>query len=145
VDLVRHLFNCRVEVLRLSGDMAYGTPTLSWSKITDIVDTVLGAPGEMMGRLDLTFQRPGKDVPMPVVAGRAPDRIGLWICSVTDQLKAGDRLRIISGPTTGTFELRAIPDPASGYTAAHHMETQVIEVAQALAGRFPSAQPVGTP
>lgn len=138
---MRHLFNSRVEVLRLSGTVQLGIPMFTWQKITDMVDPALGVAGEMRGRLDLTYQRPGKDVPMPVVAGRAPDRVGVWFFSWTKLLKAGDRLVFIDGPMEGTFELRASPDPVSGRRTVHHGEVQVIEVAQNLQGVYPGAQP----
>ncbi len=138
---MRHLFNSRAEVHRLTGTLAAGTPTLTWSKTTDIVDAVLGVPGEMMCRLDLLHVRPGKDQPMPMIAGRAPDRVGLLIFDATPNLKAGDQIRMIDGPVSGVFELRVVPDPAVGFAATHHMEVQVIEVSQSLAGIFPGAQP----
>jgi len=134
---VRHLYNSRVGVYRLNGELTYGSPKLTWDKLTTVLDPYLGTPGELMGRFDLTFQRPGKDIPMPVVAGRAPDRIGVLFFDVTDAVKAGDRLRCIDGPIVGTFEIRAIPDPAVGFTAAHHMEVQVIEISRNLMNVFP--------
>lgn len=145
---MRHLYNSRVEVRRLAGGILHGTPTaLRWDKITEVPDPVLGVPGEMMCRLDMTFQRPGKDVPMPVVAGRAPDRLGVMFFDVTDVLKAGDRVHTLTGPVTGVFEIRATPDPASGFgPIAHHMEVQVVEVAQAVAAAaFPGATPEANP
>lgn len=137
---MRHLFSTRAEVLRLTGIMQTGTPTITWLKILDIVDEVLGIPGELMCRLDLAFIRQGKDAPMPIVAGRAPDRFGTMIFGPTDQIKAGDRLRTLSGPVQGTFEIRAIPDPAQALADVHHMEVQVIEVSQSLAGTFPGGE-----
>lgn len=136
---MRHLFSSRVEVLRLSGTMTNGTPVLSWGRVQSTLDNTLNAPGELMCRLDLNFVRPGKDQPMPIVAGRAPDRTGVMFYSVTDQVKAGDRVRCVSGPIIGTFEIRAIPDPAVDGLTAHHMEVQVIEVAQSLQHTFPGA------
>lgn len=138
---MRHLYNCRVQVQRLSAGMLFGAPNLSWATVTDTLDAYLGTPGELMCRLDLQFVRPGKDQPMPIVAGRAPDRVGVMFYDVTDKVKAGDRIRVLAGPVTGTFEIRAIPDPAVDLASAHHMEVQVIEVAQALAGVFPGAEP----
>lgn len=138
---MRHLYNSRVEVLRLSAVMNFGTPSVQWNRTDDIHDSALGVPGELMCRADLTFQRPGKDQPMPIVAGRAPDRLGLLFFDITDTVKAGDRVRFLDGPVHGTFELRAVPDPAVDYSAAHHVEVQIVEVAQALAGVFPGAQP----
>ena len=136
---MRHLYSSRVAVLRLSGDLTDGTAHLAWTKLSTPVDA-LGVPGEMLCRLDLTFQRPGKDIPMPLVTGRAPDRIGLLFCDTGVDLRAGDRISTLAGPITGTFEIRPIPDPALDYASAHHLEVQVIEVAQNMAG-YPSALP----
>ncbi len=123
----------------LAGDFVNGTPTYTWAKLGIVIDRFLGVPGEMMCRLDLTFQRPGKDQPQPIVAGRAPDRIGLLFYDYTDAIRAGHRIRVIGGPLTGgVFELRQIPDVAQAYSIGHHMEVQVQEVAQALAGKFPA-------
>ncbi len=138
---MRHLYNTRAEVLRLSGVLVDGAPTLTWAKIAGQPDSTLAVAGELMCRIDLNFQRPGKDAPMPAVAGRAPDRIGVMYLDATTVIKAGDRVRALSGPVAGTFEIRTIPDPAIGYSAAHHMEVQVVEVAQSLAGTFPAATP----
>lgn len=134
---MRHLFNSRCEVLRLSGAMTNGTPVLTWAKVTGMVDARLGVPGELMCRLDLNFVRPGKDQPMPVTAGRAPDRIGVMFCDATDTILAGDRVRCLSGPVSGTFEIRTIPDVAVDFASAHHVEVQVVEVSQTIAGVFP--------
>ncbi len=134
---MRHLFNVRAEVLRLAGDIAHGTATYNWRKVDTVVDPAVGVPGEIQCRIDLAFQRPGKDQPQPVVAGRAPDRIGVMFYDTACTIKAGDRIRCITGPVTGTFDIRAVPDPAQGFADAHHMEVQVIEVAQRLPGVFP--------
>ncbi len=138
---MRHLYHSRVEVRRLDGEYVNGTLTQVWKKVDTVLDPLLGVPGELMCRLDLNFVRPGKDQPMPIQAGRAPDRIGLMFFDTTDDIKAGDMLHTVAGPVTGTFEIRVIPDPAVGFAAAHHMEVQIVEVAQALRGRFPGAEP----
>lgn len=127
---MRWLYNTRVEVRRLSLDMLNGAPTQTWQKLDMIVDPYLGVPGEMMCRIDLQYQRPGKDQPMPVVAGRAPDRVGLMFFDVTDVIKSGDRFECMQGPIQGTFEIKVMPDPAQAYALAHHMEVQIVEVAQ---------------
>ncbi len=134
---MRHLFASRVEVYDAAITIVDGTGEISWVKTSTIVDTKLGTPGEMLCRLDLTFIRHGKDQPMAAVAGRAPDRIGVLFCGPTDNLKAGQRIRAIAGPVTGTFEIRAIPDPAVDFANVHHLEVQVVEVAQDVSG-FPS-------
>lgn len=128
---MRWLYNSRVEILRLAVAMQNGVATQTWQKIDAIVDYYLAVPGEMMCRLDLIFQRPGKDQPMPLVAGRAPDRVGLMIFDPSDEIRSGDRFHLLEGPVQGTFEIRVMPDPAQALgMLAHHMEVQVIEVAQ---------------
>lgn len=111
-------------------DMTDGIPSQSWQKVPHIIDPHLGVAGEMMCRIDLQYQRPGKDQPMPVVAGRAPDRVGVMFFDVTAEVLAGDRIHCLDGPISGTFELRVTPDPAQDYALAHHMEVQIVEVAQ---------------
>lgn len=128
--MLRHLYHSRVEVLRLKQTMQNGVPTHSWEKATTVVDPILGVPGEMMCRLDLNYVRPGKDAPMPVVAGRAPDRVGVLFFDPVDTVLSGDRIRVLAGPIAGVFEIRATPDPAAGFAAAHHNEVQIIEVTQ---------------
>lgn len=137
---MRHLYSSRVAVLRLDSTIVHGTPQLDWVKLGYIIDPDLGVPGELSCRIDLGFQRPGRDAPMAVVAGRAPDRIGIMFCDVTGDLRAGDRIDCLTGPVTGVFELRQTPDPAVDYGTAHHLEVQIVEVAQNMAG-FPSAAP----
>ncbi len=136
---MRHLWHTRAEVLRLTATIADGTPRMNWIKADTVIDSGLQVPGELLCRLDLNFVRPGKDQPMPIVAGRAPDRIGLMFYSPDCDIRAGDRIRPIAGPITGTFEIRAIPDPAVGLATANHMEVQVIEVAQSLTSGFPGS------
>lgn len=131
--MIRHLFPSRVEILRMQAIMANGAPTIDWVKVDDIIGRRGGAPGELMCRLDLNFLRPGKDALPPLVAGRAADRIGVMFTEATDKLAAGDRIRCIDGPVTGTFEIRNNPDPAVAYSRLHHFEVQIIEVAQSVA------------
>lgn len=133
---MRHLYSSRVEVLRLNLDMTSGLPQQSWNKVPTIVDPYLGVPGEMLCRIDVNFQRPGKDLPMPVVAGRAPDRVGLMFFDVAADIRAGDRVNCVAGPISGTFEIRVKADPAVNYASAHHMEVQIIEVAQTNSVNF---------
>jgi hypothetical protein len=117
---------------------AGGGMSVTWSAVTDILDPYQAGPGLMACRLDLQFTRPGKDAPMPLVAGRAPDRVGVLFYDMPADvnglplLKAGDRLQMVSGPIAGTFELRQTPEPAQGYAGIHHAENQIVEVSQAL-------------
>jgi hypothetical protein len=147
----RWLYRSVASVLRLTPTMeANGGFALAWSQISDIVDPVLGIPGQMACRLDLTYVRTGKDQPPTIVAGRAPDRVGvLFFDPATDEsgiplVKAGDRITMVSGPIFGTFDVRNIPDPVQDYMGTHHIEVQVIEVSQALTGSTPTPFPGGT-
>lgn len=125
---MRHLYNTRVEVLRPMPDLVDGLAQITWQKLRALVDSFIEVPGEMMCRIDLTLQRPGKDQPMPIVAGRAPDRVGVMFFDATTEVRSGDRVRCIDGPVQGTFELRVMPDPAVGFASVHHMEVQIVEV-----------------
>ncbi len=129
---MRHLFHTRAEVLRLVQDRPLGVPQMTWQKVPSVVDRWLGVPGELKCRIDLSYMRPGKDQLMPVVEGRAPDRIGVLFCAVTDSLLSGDRIRCIDGPIRGTFEIRAMPDVAADFGSAHHLEVQIVEVSQQM-------------
>ncbi len=133
-SFMRMLYASQVDVLRLvTTDIEGGSASSSWVKIEDIVDPIWGVPGELMCRIATSFLRPGKDLPPPVVAGRAPDRVGVLYCDATPYLKAGDRVRCVTGDVYGTFELRVTPDLALNQTTVGHMEVQIIEVAQSLA------------
>lgn len=128
---MRHLYNCRAEVARLRVDVTNGLASQTWQKLDVIIDPYLGVPGELMCRVDWTFQRPGKDQPAPVSAGRAPDRVGVMFFDATTEILAGDRFHALEGPVQGQWEIRVMPDPAQGFgMLAHHMEVQIIEVAQ---------------
>lgn len=136
---LRIFYWSRVQVLRTRMVMSNGTPTLTWSTLTDVIDPYLDIPGQMMCRLDLGFIKRG-DMPMPVSAGRAPDRVGTMFFDVqvnpdtgAPYVLAGDRVNCLAGPVTGTFEIRTIPTAAIGMAGAHHIEAQVFEVAQSLA------------
>ncbi len=95
--------------------------------------------------------RPGKDQLPPIVAGRPQDRYGvIYFDPCTDssgvpQVKSGDRFLCVSGPISGTWEMRNIPDQLQSYRGAEHCEAQVVEVAaQSLPGSptpFPGGHP----
>jgi hypothetical protein len=145
-----YLSTCRV--LRLDPTLGpAGAMTFSWDPVITVVDPVLGQPGLLQCRLDLTFLRPGKDQPSPIVAGRAPDRTGVCYFDLSNApdgsplVKAGDRLQCVSGPIFGTFEVRLIPDVAQDLTGASHCETQVVEVSQMLKPGSPQPFPGTSP
>jgi hypothetical protein len=136
---LRALYQSLVQVYRLKMKVSGGTPTLTWNELSDVIDPFVAVPGQMMCRLDLGFIKRG-DMPMPVSAGRAPDRQGtVFFDSVIDPdtgapyVLAGDRLFCIAGPVMGTFEIRQIPTAAVGLAGAHHVECMVFEVAQSIA------------
>lgn len=128
-----------------------GGMVVSWSAVTDILDPYIGTPGMLACRLDLQFTRPGKDAPMPLVAGRAPDRVGVMFCDMPADasglplLKAGDQFVMVSGPITGTFQVRTVPEIAQDYVGAAHAEFQVVEVSQALQPGSYTPFPGGAP
>lgn len=148
----RALYSSVAQVRRLTPVLtAGGGMSVTWEPVTDILDPYVSTPGQLACRLDLQFTRPGKDAPMPLVAGRAPDRVGVLFydmpadASGLPLIKAGDRFEMVSGPIAGTFELRQNPEIAQGYVGAAHAENQVIEVSQALAPGSYTPFPGGTP
>lgn len=148
---MRALYRSVVQVQRLTPVMdADGGMEVTWQTITDVLDNILQTPGQLQCRLDIGFIRPGKDQYAPLVAGRAPDRVGVcYYDSVTDAngvplVKSGDRLVCVAGPIFGTFEIRLIPDVAQDFTGAHHVEVQVVEVNQQTQPGSPTPFP-GSP
>lgn len=146
--VLRMFYTSVCQVLRLNPALsAGGGMSFTWDPLTAVVDSYLNEPGLLQCRLDLTFLRPGKDQPAPVVAGRAPDRTGVCYFDLyagadgVPLVKAGDRLTCVSGPIFGTFEIRLIPDVAQSLTGAHHIEVQVVEVSQMLKPGSPTPFP----
>jgi hypothetical protein len=145
---MRMFYTSTCQVLRLNPVVGSGGGmTMSWAPVTSVVDPPLGQPGLLKCRLDLLFVRPGKDQPMPIVAGRAPDRIGVcYFDLATDDsnvplVLAADRLKCVAGPIFGTFDIRVIPDVAQDMIGAHHVEVQVVEVSQMLKPGSPTPFP----
>lgn len=136
VSAARGLYSSVVQVLRLRPTLNedFGM-SVSWSPLTDIVDIIVDKPGLMACRLSVGRLRPGKDQLPPLVAGRPQDRVAvIFYDPVVDVsgdplVKAGDRFLCVSGPISGTWELRNIPDQLQGFNGAAHCEAQVIEVA----------------
>jgi hypothetical protein len=130
---------------------AAGAMTFSWDPVETVVDPVLNQAGLLACRLDLTFLRPGKDQPSPIVAGRAPDRTGVCYFDLASDengvplILSADRLQCVSGPIFGTFDIRLIPDVAQDLIGAHHVEVQVVEVSQMLKPGSPQPFPGTAP
>jgi len=149
---LRMFYSSTCRVLRNFPQMdAGGGMTLGWNPVTGIVDPVLDQPGLLQCRLDLHLVRPGKDAPAPLVAGRAPDRVGVAFFDLypgpsgAPLVLAGDRLECVSGPIFGTFDIRVIPDVAQDLIGGHHIEVQVIEVSQMLQPGSPTPFPGSPP
>jgi len=125
---MEHLFNSVVRVEELRQTQEDGVVTTDWRPVEGLE--------ALPCRLDLNFVRPGKDILPAPVAGKAPDRIGVLFTFAHAPLKAGHRLTAIPHPDTGafpvqgTFEIRVVPDQAIAFAVAHHIEVQIIEVAQ---------------
>lgn len=135
---MRHLYPSafRVERLQLL-HVTNGVPSMDWAQAVSETDDQNENDMLMFlkGRLDLGFIRPGRDIPLAPEAGKAPDRMGLFFTDVYAPIRAGDRIVAIPNeegkiPVKGTFEIRPKPDEAMGYSDAHHLEVQVIEVGQ---------------
>lgn len=132
-----HLYNSAVRVERSLLSVQDGVPTMGYGQATDpdpVLDDMLHF---LRCRLDMNFIREGKDALPAPVAGRAPDRVGVMLTYPYAPLRAGDRLYAIPNeanetPVSGTFEIRAMPDIAVGFSDAHHIEVQIIETGQEL-------------
>lgn len=130
---MEHLYASRVKVQRLKLTVQSGR-----TAVHDWVDQD-GVLSNFKCRIDLLFVRPGKDVLPAYEAGVARDRTGLLFCSAKLPLLAGDRIVTLSGPVVGTFSMSSIPDRAQDFSSAHHIEVQIVETNQTLAG--PTAFP----
>ena|SRR5882672_11051165 len=129
---MEHLFNSRVKVQRLDPSASNGMATYTWVDQPSPLDY-------LKCRIDVQFLRPGKDIPKPFEAGKAPENTGVLFYSRDVKLLAGDRLVCVPNdaaelPVEGVFEIRNIPDTAQDAARSHHFEVQVFEVAQAFAG-----------
>lgn len=144
--MIAHLFNSVVRVEEMQYTVEEGVPTITWAQATHPDQDLNAMLAYMPVRLDLNFIRPGKDIPQAVVAGRAPDRIGVLFALPHAPLKAGQRVVTIPGdtgqePVKGVFEVRVVPDMAIDYSSAHHIEVQVVETTQQLTGIWPEDDP----
>jgi hypothetical protein len=138
-----HLFNstARVEEMRLT--RVDGESSMSYVQATSDDEIENFMLQRLPCRIDMGFLRPGKDIAPAPEAGKAPDRIGVLFCAPYAPLKAGQRIVTIPNdngnwPIKGTFEIRVVPDEAIGYANVHHIEVQIIETVQNLAGEWPN-------
>lgn len=117
------MLSSTVRVLRPQGLMQDGVLTSTWFPVLDGVRC----------RIEVGFYRPGKDMPLPVQAGRSPDRVAVyWVAPGTD-LQPGDRMECTAGPVVGTWEVRTAPDRAQNMRSFHHLEGQAVEVHPSVA------------
>lgn len=144
VSPLRSLYKSLVQIMRLQMKVTNGAPHLTWTAIPDLLDPFVEIPGQMMCRIDLQFIRAGNAMaaalPMPVAAGRAPDRVGTLFFDAqinpstgAPYVLAGDHIICLSGPILGTFEIREIPTSVLDGFGAHHVEAGIAEVAQSIA------------
>lgn len=128
---MNHLYSSVIKVQRLTKTRTNGMTETTWVDQSAPLNAV-------RCRLDLNFLRPGKDVPPAHEAGVAPNRIGVMFCAAGLPLRAGDRIVTVSGPVSGTFDIETLPDEAVGFSAAHHIEVQIVESVQKLEGKWPT-------
>lgn len=143
-----HLFNSALRVERMTMTVEDGVASMGYAQATD-PDPVLNDMLQFLpARIDMNFVREGKDALPAVVAGRAPDRVGVLFTYGYAPLRAGDRLVAIPNergqiPVPGNFEIRAMPDVAQDFNGGHHIEVQVIETGQELnESNWPSEEPI---
>jgi len=144
-SILRGSYSSIVEVYRNTKGMLNGAPSYSFQPLTTIIDSTYLVPGQMACRLDLGWLKPGAQAPEPVEAGMPMPRVGTLFFDLLDDgtmpLLANDHLKVLSGPITGIFQLRIIPEPAQDIIGiALHAEVQVVEVSIATLGVFPGVE-----
>jgi hypothetical protein len=120
-----------VRVLRPRAVMVDGVLESTWVEVAGLT--------RLNCRIEVNFYRPGKDMPMPIQAGRAPDRVAVYWVAPGTRLQPGDHLECVSGPIIGTWQVRTAPDRAQNMRHLHHLEGQCIEVAPSIASGALSA------
>jgi hypothetical protein len=120
---MRHLFNSTVSIQRQTEVFTNGLPTRTW------VDRYTG----VKCRLDLHHKtlasRPERAVQE---AGTTPDLMGSLFMEPTVDVRVGDRVKFTSGLHNGRiFSVEDTPAMVGGYSAPHHLEWAVSEVAHA--------------
>ena len=113
------LLPSRVRVLRPASVFVDGILTTTFEPVAGMESVPV--------RLEVGFYRPGKDMPLPVQAGRAPDRVATYWAAPGSDFRPGDHLEAVAGPVTGTWQVRAYPDQALDTCSVHHVEGQCVE------------------
>jgi hypothetical protein len=120
-----HLMPSRVKVSRPLVSMQDGILTTAWRDVAGLEEVPI--------RLEVGFFRPGKDFPMPPQAGRTPDRVATYWVSPDIDLRPGDHIECVSGPVTGTWQIRVAPDVSTSMSRLHHLEGQAVELPPSVA------------
>lgn len=144
---MRGLFNSIVKAEQNKITQVDGIRQLGWVAAGE-TDDEKALLSYISCRIDFNFIRQGKDAPVAIQAGQAPERAGIFFCGpeYLGVLRAGMRLTAIPNaigdiPVPGVFEIRAIPDAAVDYSTRHHLEVQVFETVQRdLAKAWPDAE-----
>jgi len=145
---MEHLFNSAVRVERLTLTVEDGVATMAYAQATDPDPALNDMLQFLRCRLDMNFIREGKDALPAMVAGKAPDRVGVMLTGPYAPIRAGDRIVAIPNehgaiPVSGTFEIRSIPDEVVAFSDRHHIEVQIIETGQELNGEnWPAEEPI---
>lgn len=145
-SVARASYSSVVEVLRPSKGAAFnGAPNFTWTNPKLMFDDDWGIPGQMLCNITLGWVRPGSLAPPAFEAGVPMPRIGTLFFDVTYEgkilLTAGDRVKCLSGPIEGTFELRVIPEPAKDFIGIlDHAEVQIVETTILGKNIFPGTE-----
>ncbi len=116
---ISHWLKHKAVVKRLTSTNVDGAPVYDWMPVNS----------NLKCKLDLAFVRLGKDPTWSPQAGRQPDRNGVLFCEAGEDLRPGDRITMLTGPS-GTFELDGVPDEPWDMHSPSHWELGVVEVAQ---------------
>ncbi len=135
-------FHSRVAAYRLTQTLVKGNEINSWKKVNLMLDDNLGVPGEFKCFLDLTFLRALIDTPPAQEQGSSiPLRTGVMFMDdhKCNRLEAGDRIKCLSGPTSGVFQIKRVPDrlPNVVTGAISHIEVQVFEISGSQLEAYP--------
>jgi hypothetical protein len=86
--------------------------------------------------LDLNFIRKGKDPMWTAEAGRPTDRTGVWFGLPKYDVRSGDQIIMVKGPS-GTYQIEGAVDEAWRPRNLHHLELGVKEIGRPVAQGSP--------